>query len=182
MNPTLGKFRQQRLFNAAFNMFNTQTERGLNRLNRLNRTSRTVRICRTEAPRFGLAACEMSAGHEGGAGEDPGCLYTAREMHRHRAERQCKSGSPKPPALVIALTSGSLPFSDVEYRRRLYRTSRNPQRRLLRIAAQPFPVLMACAKLTQERDVVPTPFAPPMEVFRIDAMAATCPLFIELLA
>lgn len=36
--------------------------------------------------------------------------------------------------------------------------------------------------LEQEQDVVPTPFAPPMEVFRIDAMAATCPLFIALLA
>lgn len=97
-------------------------------------------------------------------------------------DQQNRPNLPKPPASVIALTSGSPPFSDVEYRRRLYRTSRNPQRRLLRIAAQAFPVLIASPKLTQERDVVPTPFAPPMEVFRIDAMAATCPLFIELLA
>jgi hypothetical protein len=33
-----------------------------------------------------------------------------------------------------------------------------------------------------ERDITPIPFVPPMEVFRIDAMAATCPLFIVLLA
>jgi hypothetical protein len=42
--------------------------------------------------------------------------------------------------------------------------------------------LLSLLAFNLEQDAVPTPFAPPMEVFRIDAMAATCPLFVALLA
>jgi hypothetical protein len=42
--------------------------------------------------------------------------------------------------------------------------------------------LLALMAYNLEQDIAPIPFAPPMEVFRIDAMAATCPLFIALLA
>ena len=42
--------------------------------------------------------------------------------------------------------------------------------------------LLALMAYNLEKDIAPIPFAPPMEIFRIDAMAATCPLFIALLA
>jgi hypothetical protein len=41
--------------------------------------------------------------------------------------------------------------------------------------------LLSLLAYNLEQGAAPTPFSPPMEVFRIDAMAATCPLFIALL-